>query len=126
MQRFQFGEVTVEIGDGLTLTRIPDGSIVPATHSEQAGQAALARELGYSSVEDMNREHDMLHSLLAHLLGLPASPTLEGVASKQTYQYWREEEAAVFALCKFAHCTGVDLTVIAEQLSDRPVSARKA
>ena len=94
-ETFRFGEVTVTITDGLTITRMRDGAIVPATHDEQEGQAELAAELGYADAREMNREHDAIHSLLSHLLGLDASPTLKGVASKRFFAGWREEEAAV-------------------------------
>lgn len=118
MQRFRFGDVTVEIGDAFTATHLPNGATVTAAHCEQRGQAVLAEELGYDCAEDMNREHDMLHSLLAHLLGLPASPTLEGVAGKRTYRHWREEEAAVFAIARYARCAGLDLMAVAERWND--------
>lgn len=116
-ETYHFGEVTVEIDDGLTVTRLPDGGIVPAEHREQPGQAELAQDLGYATAEEMNREHDMLHSLLSHMLGLPASPTLQGVGNMRFCPYWREEEAAVFALTRFAKLAGVDLVEVARRYS---------
>lgn len=118
MPVLKFGSVTVDIQDGLTVTTLPDGSRVTATHDEQEGQAALAAELGYAGAREMNREHDAIHSLLAHMLGLHASPTLSGVASKRYFAGWREEEAAVFALARFAKVAGVDVMEVATRWSD--------
>jgi hypothetical protein len=117
-ETFHFGEVTVEIADGLTVTRLPDGGIVPAEHREQPGQAELAQDLGYATAEEMNRQHDLLHSLLSHMLGLPASPTLQGVGNMRFCPYWREEENAVFAIAAYANVAGVDLTDVARRWSE--------
>lgn len=117
-ETFRFGEVTVQIAHGLTITRMPDGAVVPATHDEQEGQAALAAELGYPNAREMNREHDLIHCMLSHMLGLNASPTLKGVASKRFFSGWREEEAAVFALVRFAKAAGVDLVEVARRWDD--------
>lgn len=102
------------------MTRLPDGAIVPAEHREQPGQAELARELGYPDAVAMNAEHDAVHSLISHMLGLDASPTLKGVASGQTYEHWREEEAVIFALCRWANAAGIDLMEVARRWSDGP------
>lgn len=63
-ETFRFGEVTVEVRDGLTVTRLPDGGLVPAEHREQEGQAELAAAHGYDSAVELNRHHDLGHSLL--------------------------------------------------------------
>ncbi|RVK40888.1 hypothetical protein [Sinorhizobium meliloti] len=118
MTILRFGEVTVHITSGLTMTRLPDGDLVPADHREQPGQAELARELGYPDAVAMNAEHDAVHSLVSHWLGLDASPTLKGVASGQTYEHWREEEAVIFALCRWANAAGIDLMEVARRWSD--------
>jgi hypothetical protein len=119
-ETFRFGEVTVTVDTAarLTMTRLPDGGLVPADHREQPGQADIAEGLGYPSAEAMNVEHDMLHSLLAHILGMDASPTLKGVASGKHYPHWREEENAVFALAAYANAAGVDLMEVARRWSD--------
>lgn len=44
---------------------------------------ARARSLGYHNGMEMNREHDACRSLVCCWMGLPLSPTLYGVASKQ-------------------------------------------
>ena len=119
-ETFRFGETTVtaDYENRATMTRLPDGGLVPADHREQPGQSDLAAELGYASAEEMNREHDAIHSLLSHLLGLDASPTLKGVASAKFYKHWREEEAAVFAVCRWANAHGIDLMEVARRWSN--------
>ena len=114
-ETFRFGEVTVDITKGLTLTRLPDGAIVPAEHREQPGQADIAEGLGYPNAVAMNEQHDLLHSLIAHWLGMDASPTLKGVASGKHYPHWREEENAVFAIAAYANAAGVDLMEVARK-----------
>jgi hypothetical protein len=118
MQSFHFGEVTVDIRPGLTITTLADGSKVTADHAEQPGQADIAEGLGYSSAEAMNVQHDMLHSLIAHWLGLDGSPTLKGVAAGRHFPRWREEENAVFALAAYANAIGVDLMEVARRYSE--------
>jgi len=119
-ETFRFGEVTVTVdtSEGITWTRLPDGGLVPAEHREQEGQADLARELGYPDARSMNAHHDAVHSLLSHLLCLDASPTLKGVASGKFYKHWREEEAAVFAVCRWANAHGIDLMDVARRWSN--------
>jgi hypothetical protein len=119
-ETFRFGEVTVRITDGFTNTRMPDGAVVQATHDEQEGQAALAAELGYDSAAELNRHHDLAHSLLSRMIGLEASPTLTGVASRAYFKYWEVEEQAVLALQAFCKVAGVDLMEVARRYSDKP------
>jgi hypothetical protein len=113
MQTFHFGEVTVTITEGLTMTRLPDGALVPAEHREQPGQTDIAEGLGYPTALAMNEQHDLIHSWLAHVLGMEASPTLKGVASGKHYKHWREEENAVFAIAAYANAAGIDLMEVA-------------
>jgi hypothetical protein len=114
---FRFGHVSIDIEDGHTITRLPYGEVV-ASHEEQPGQADIAEGLGYPDARAMNVQHDMLHCLIAHWLGLDASPTLKGVATGQHYAHWREEENLVFALAAFANAAGIDLMEVAEKHSE--------
>jgi hypothetical protein len=109
------GSVVVSVRDGLTTTRFADGRVCHAHHTEQPGQADKALELGYPSAEAMNREHDLTHSLLAWWLGLACSPTLYGMATGIVARRWREEEAAVLAVQRYARAMGVDLVEVAER-----------
>jgi hypothetical protein len=119
MQSFRFGEVAVDIRPGLTITTLADGPKVPADHAEQPGQAELAAAHGYDSAEELNRDHDLAHSLLSHMIGLGASPTLAGVAAGKHFRYWQVEEAAVLALQGFCKVAGVDLMELARRYSSR-------
>lgn len=97
-----------------TITRLPDGRTVLAEHAEQPGQSETALDLHYPDARSMNRDHDVLHTLLAYWLGLPASPTLVQVADGNFgSDLARAEEAAVLALARFANLAGVDLQSVA-------------
>ncbi|WP_342643461.1 hypothetical protein [Rhodoligotrophos ferricapiens] len=74
----------------------------------------------------MSRDHEATHHLLATWLGLPHSPTLYGVAAKQTYPDWMLEEAAVLAIQAFARANGVDLTTLAIRMATRRQRHRSA
>lgn len=88
--------------------------MVLAEHEEQPGQAETAAGLRYPDAQSMNRDHDLMHSLLAHWLGLPASPTLIQVADGQFgSDIAAAEEAAVLAVQRFANLAGVDLQAVA-------------
>lgn len=118
--RFDFGAVTVYVAHGRTTTVLPDGRTVQADHAEQPGQAERARELGFKSAEEMNRSHDLTHSILAHVLGLPCSPTLYGLAEGTHFPHWRIEEAAVLAVQQLAAAAGVDLFAVARRMGREP------
>jgi hypothetical protein len=106
--RVYLGAVSIECDEAFTVTRFGDGRSVVADHAEQPGQAATAADMGIS-VEEMNRGHDLTHSLLAFWLGLPHSPTLHGVATGHHYEHHAIEEAAVLAVQLWAKVAGVDL-----------------
>lgn len=116
MTDYIFGEVKVEVLDEwkMTVTNI-EGRKIVASHEEQPGQASTAAEYGIS-VHRMNTEHDLAHCILAHLLGLPHSPTLAAVAKGQTWPDWWREEKAVLALQGYAEAAGVSLRDVAERL----------
>ena len=100
---FAFGQVRVYVFQGWTETHFPGGEVLYATHEAQEGQVELARELGYSSTEDMNRDHDVAHSALAHAAGLPFSPALFAAATGAPDELRHGlEEDAVKAFQKFA------------------------
>lgn len=98
-----FGTVTVEIYLGYTVTRFDDGKEVVGLHAEQPGQADTAARTGFASVVEMNVEHDMMHSRLAYMLGLPHSPALWDVAHGVPATALHDlEEDAVLAVQAYA------------------------
>lgn len=101
MRRLQIGSTAVTIGDGETVTLFADGLTLSASHDEQPGQLETAERLGVS-VAQMNAEHDLVHSMLAQWLGLPHSPTLYGVATKNYFAAHSVEEQAVLGIQAFA------------------------
>lgn len=116
MKTYRIGAATIRHGDGRTVTRLADGSEVPADWSVQPGQEQTAAQYGIP-VETMNRTHDLAHAILAHVLGLPQSSTLAGVASGDYWPHWAAEERACLALQAYAAAAGVDLEQVAARLS---------
>ena len=116
MTTLRLGTATVEQTERYTVTRYDDGGQVVADHAPQPGQDETAAAHGLT-VEGMNRDHDLAHTLLAVMLGLPASPTLAGVASGEHWPHWWAEERAVLALQGYAAAAGVDLRDVAARLS---------
>lgn len=72
------------VGPSWVVTRFPDGAEVHAHPDGTELQTATARALGYgddqAAVDRMNREHDLLHTVVADARGWPRSQTLWGVA----------------------------------------------
>lgn len=103
----------IEVGLAQVETTLPSGAIVPAVG--RPDQLETARELGYGyDIDALTRDHDPLHSLLAHWLGLPASFSLRQAAGElDTAEFGLAalEEQAVLAIHAFARAAGV---VIAE------------
>lgn len=113
------GVVTVT-PDKITTT-VPGGAQAYAVPTYKEVDHDRAENLGYPSPYEMHRDHDLTHCLLAHWLGLPASPVIAGVA-RQTPLSKAEagaEEEAVLAVQKFAQQQGVDLRRLALALAER-------
>lgn len=77
---YRIGDVEVIRGPSWVVSRFPDGREVHAHGDGSEFQEACALSLGYDSPEQMNRDHDAAHHLLAVIAGKPYSPTLRGVA----------------------------------------------
>lgn len=107
---------------GLTTTRYPGLPPVDACAQDSDEYRARAVSLGYGDdTARMSREHELGHALLAHLLGLASSPTmygiaLHGAAEGPYWPAWRDEEACVLALQRYARSAGVDLVARAVAL----------
>jgi hypothetical protein len=113
----RLGQATVEMHDGWTLTTLPGGD-VPARAQDNDDYRERAAGLGYGAdTALMSREHEVMHSLLATWLGLPCSPTLQGVATGKYARHWCEEEAAVLALQRLCRCLRIDVVSIAKARS---------
>jgi hypothetical protein len=98
----RYGGTTVYIGDSWATTSLPDGRVVYAAPHYDAESHARALSLGYSGVEAMTREHDPMHSLLCHALGLDYSPALSRAADGlRANELSDAEEAMVLAAQRF-------------------------
>lgn len=84
--RYKIGACTVEqTADGV-ITTFPTGkqTVAATTDDDYDQQFSIACGLGYEGdVERMNREHDLLHTLIAEAMGKPYSPTLYALAHGQ-------------------------------------------
>jgi hypothetical protein len=106
--------------DGLTVTHLPGGH-VPARAQDTDEYRQRAHDLGYGDdTALMSREHELAHTMLAGWLGLPYSPTLQGVATGDTWPHWHLEEAAVLALQAYARALGVSIVDLAKESSCIP------
>lgn len=117
MKTYRIGATTIHHGDGQTVTVLADGSEVRADWRIQPGQEQTAAQYGIP-LDRLNVEHDLAHAILAHVLGLRQSSTLDGVASGEYWPHWAAEEAACLCLQSYAHAAGVDLEDIAARLSE--------
>jgi hypothetical protein len=113
---FNFLSVKVEVTDWYTTTIFEDGIKLVSDHKEQPGQRERARQLGYSSAEEMNYEHDLTHTLLAIMAGKDWSPTLRGIATGETWPAWQDEEAAVLGFQCYMNRLGVDVFTLAKKV----------
>jgi hypothetical protein len=78
----------------------PDGARLPGFPEDTESYWATARELGYADdVRRMCIEHEASHCFLAHVAGLPFSPTLRGEAvgrhTLSTAERHREERVTL-------------------------------
>lgn len=100
------GDVTIYQNEGNTTTVWSDGARLVAIHDEQEGQVKTAAEIGCSVLE-MNRSHDLLHTLICRLIGLPWSPALRAAAlGEDRMDIHYVEESAVLAVQKLAAMYG--------------------
>jgi|SRR5690625_2364827 len=114
-ERLIIGRTTIDCHPcGLTVTTLHDGEQIHARAQDDATYRARAEALGYGDdTARMSREHEALHAMLAHWLGLPESPTLRGVASGQYWPHWIAEEEAILGIQRFARMAGVDVMRLA-------------
>jgi hypothetical protein len=102
-QTHNFGQTLVQQhSDGCTVV-LPGGRILDARPQETDSYRAQARAIGYGDdTAAMCREHDYVHALLAHALGLPHSPALMGAAKGEPINdLTGAEEDAVLAIQRF-------------------------
>lgn len=111
---------------GMTTSTYGDGSFVKAWPGDSAEDRARAVSLGYATDDAsltwdhlvaMSRHHEAGHHMLAHFFGLPASPTLYGVAQRRYWPHWQREESAVLSIQAFALAAGVDLLTVTRRIA---------
>lgn len=96
----------IKVCNGYTQIVLPSGQTVCGLHAAQPGQEETAARIG-CSVELMNKTHDVIHVLLAEMIGLEFSPLLQRVADGLPADELRDlEEDAVIAIQRFAQGVG--------------------
>lgn len=107
----------VEIHEGGTTIIFSDGTFVEGAPQGSPEQAATAERMG-TTPEQMCRDHDPLHAILACALGQPCSYALYRVANDlpETPQA-KFEEAAVLALQAYIVALGLDAPELAKRLN---------
>ena len=107
----RFGNTRVDFPPGRAITTLPDGLQVLACPQDNDAYRDTARRLGYGSdTLRMMREHEALHSWLAHIIALPESPTLSNVAHERgDTRLTGLEEQAVMAIAALANEAGINL-----------------
>jgi hypothetical protein len=118
VRSFKLGATTFEaFADGTSRTILPDGREIPAAPQDTDDYRQRAEDLGYGDdTARMSQEHELGHSILAALFGMPASLTLTGVADGRYWKHWRAEEGAVLSLQHYARSAGISLFDVAERL----------
>lgn len=119
LARMQFGANVVEVWGDCVATHLPDGVSVVAAVQDTDQYHETAERLGYGSdTVRMMRDHEISHTALCHLLGLPESLVMSSVGHgySDTYLTGLEEEV-VMALQKFATAAGIDLFEVFERHS---------
>ena len=114
---FRLGSVSVAVSEDYTTTTFEDGKTLTSEHRGQRGQIERAYGLGYRTAEEMNREHDLTHSLLAAIVGRDCSPTLRAIATGTVYPAWEQEEASVLSLQGYCNRLGIDIFALAKRYS---------
>ena len=116
-----FGGTAVAHDGPYTITTLPGGARIVAAVENTDAYRVTALRLGYGSdTLRMMREHEAGHAWLAHVIGLPESPTLRNVADGlgDTALTGLEEDA-VCAIQRFARMAGVDLAAVMARFSER-------
>lgn len=112
---FHFADVTVYHSKERTITLFGDKSSLTGEHRVAPDQEVTAAEYGMDPAF-MNETHDLTHSILAVVLGIPESPSLASTARKHFLRDYWIEERAVLALQAYAAWRGVDLLAVAKRL----------
>lgn len=113
------GETSVDFYDIGVDTVLPDGTNVWAEPQGSEGYRHMARDLGYGEdTLEMCREHELGHSVLAALMGMPYSPTMWGLTHPPHNPHYKEEEAVVLSLQRYCRVMGTKMIELAWRLME--------
>ena len=121
LSRMEFGANVIEVWPDSVTTYLPDGVSVVAAAEDTDQYRETAEKLGYgSNTVRMMRDHEISHTALCHLLGLPESLVMSvvGHGDPDTYLTGLEEDL-IMALQRFAMAAGIDLFDVFERHSRR-------
>jgi len=122
---YRIGNATIAFKQGWTEITLNSGAELSIPWTEQPGQAEEAAKLGYASAVDLNRDHDAVHVLVAHMLGLPDSGPLSYAAGGPIDPHWYLEEAIVFAVQRYIAAKGWTAETILHQRQSRAAGTKK-
>lgn len=108
---YRYGASQVRVMQGWVETVLPGGAVVAAHPNRTAEDFARARALGYQGdVWGMTLDHDHMHVLLCHALGLKESPALRQASRGESSELAGAEEQMVLAAQRFVNlCRGAAL-----------------
>lgn len=121
MTTLRLANCTIAITPGSVETTLPSGKRVMGMPHHTPSYRKTARDHGYGTdVERLNRTHEVTHTLLAHILGLPVCPVFERVGNGQhePTEITQAAEGAILALERYANMLGVDLVSVAQRWSE--------
>ena len=98
--------------NGLLITIFHDGRFCDATRDNEMRNLDYARSLGYDTVRDALREHELAHCWIEEKLADQASGTLRAVAGGEGYAYHDQlgEEALVLNFQKLLN--GLEINTV--------------
>ena len=97
----RIGQSVIAIAPECVTTTLHGGAVVHAEPHDTPEYAETAARLGYGAdVARMNRDHELMHSLIAAWLGLPESPVMRAVADGT----WQHDPGGLLALEEEACC----------------------
>jgi hypothetical protein len=97
-------QVDVREAQAMVFVTLPDGARITAAPNHDPESIARAHELGYGGdVRAMTLDHDPLHVIVCHALGLPESPALRDAVNGVTTELGLAEEGVVLALQRFVN-----------------------
>lgn len=122
---YRVGAATILFKEGWTEITLNSGAFLSVPWTASAADKKLARDLGYSSPELMNKDHDPLHVLVAHTLGLGDSGPLSYATGQPIHPMWYLEESIVLEYQRWLAVSSTPIETILEPYRQKEQSDGK-